>query len=241
MIPRLIHQTCPDPARLPEELAYNVARLKSTNPGWEHRLYGDEEMRAYLRARLGPDAFSLLERINPSYGVVFADLFRYAVIHAEGGVYLDIKSTCKPPLDAVVRDDDVFLLAQWQNRVGERYTGAGFYPELVRIPGGEFQQWHVIGAPRHPFLATVIDRVLFNIRNYHISWCGVGKTGVLRLSGPICYTQTIFPMLGRCAWRPIDSLRAGLRYSIYEERGRGESHTAASDHYSKLQVPIVLS
>jgi mannosyltransferase OCH1-like enzyme len=241
LIPKLIHQTCPDPARLPDELAENVAFLKANNPGWQHRLHGDEEVCDYLRDRLGPVAFSLLEKLSPGYGVVRADLFRYAVILEQGGVYLDIKSTCKPPLANILRDGDAFLLGQWQNRLGERYTGAGLYPELSRVPGGELQQWHVIGSPGHPFMAAVIDRVLFNLRNYHTSWCGVGKTGVLRLSGPICYTQTIYPMLGRHAWRPINALRAGLRYSIYEEQGRGASHMNAPDHYSKLQTPIMLA
>lgn len=241
MIPKIIHQTHPDPTRLPGELAENVERLKARNPGWEHRLYGDEEVRVFLRAQLGAERFSLVEKIHPGYGVVLADLFRYAMIHDQGGVYLDIKSTCEPPLSALIRDDDAFLLGQWQNRIGERYTAAGFHPELAMVPGGEFQQWHVIAARGHPFMAAVIDRVLFNIRNYHAAWCGVGKTGVLRLSGPICYTLTIHPMLGSHPWRPINALRAGLRYSIYQERGLGDVHTAASDHYSNMRVPIVLN
>ena len=93
---------------------------------------------------------------------------------------------------------------------------------------------------KHPFLEAVVDRVLFNIKHYDKKIMGVGKIGVLRLSGPIIYTQTIFSMLGKYKYRIINSRKQGLVYSIYEEIGKKNFHTLSGDHYSKQKEPIIV-
>lgn len=239
-IPRLLHQTCPDPAALPPELHDNLLRLRALNPRWEHRVFGDADVLEYAGRHYGPAVLEALHRIAPGYGVVRADLFRYLVVYREGGVYLDIKSGLRRPLDEVLRPDDAFLLSQWRNRLGEPHAGWGLHPELARIPGGEFQQWHVAAAPGHPFLAQVIRRVVANILRYDPQRDGVGKPGVLRLSGPVCYTKAIFPMLGRHRHRIVDAHALGFDYSIYPRAPGGPWHARAAAHYSRLTAPIVL-
>jgi inositol phosphorylceramide mannosyltransferase catalytic subunit len=239
MIQKNIHQTIPDIKKLSPELLKNIDYIKANNPTWSYKLYEDEEVWSYLESHLPQKDVAALKNINPKYGVVIADVFRYVVVHSEGGVYLDIKSTCIKKLDDIIRQDDAYLISQWQNRLGEIHAGAGFYPELARVPGGELQQWHVISESRHPFLEEVINRVLFNIKHYNKTLMGTGKIGVLRLSGPIIYTQTIFNMIGKYSCRIINSRDQGLIYSIYEEMGKRGHHTLTNTHYSKQNEPIV--
>src|SRR5689334_1256818 len=139
-ISRIIHQTARDLASLPVEVRDNVEQIKARNPGWEYRFYDHAAALAYIREHLGSDALRLCERIDPRFGVIVADLFRYVAVHREGGTYLDIKSTADRPLDEVLLPDDVFLLSQWRNRLGERYQGWGGVGDVPRVPGGEFQQ-----------------------------------------------------------------------------------------------------
>lgn len=240
MIEKKIHQTYADIKKIPLEINENIKYLKIKNEKWEYKLYDDEDVWTYLEKHLSTNEINLLRKINPKYGVVIADIFRYVVIYNEGGVYLDIKSTSKRKLDEILKADDSYVISQWQNRLGELYAGAGFYPELWRIYGGEFQQWHVIGEKNHPFLEEVIHRVLFNIKHYNKNLTGVGKIGVLRLSGPIIYTQTIFNMLGKYNCRIVNSREQGLVYSIYEEMGKKGFHSVSETHYSKQREPIVL-
>jgi mannosyltransferase OCH1-like enzyme len=238
MIPKIIHQTTSDPAKLDLRIADNIEFLKSNNPGWEHRLYSDEDLRKYLKANLSAAGFQTVQKLNHKYSVVLADLFRYVVLYVEGGVYLDIKSTARKPLDSVISDDDAYILSQWSNKAGEQYQGAGLHPELVRVPGGEFQQWHIVSTPRHPFLKYVIQNTIFNCANYHPNWFGVGKMGVLRLSGPICYTLTIAPLRFRHKHRIATAEQLGFEYSIYPKQGNAEYHSMRPDHYSRQIEPI---
>jgi hypothetical protein len=176
--------------------------------------------------------------VNPRYGVILADLFRYVAVHRAGGVYLDIKSGLKRPLDAILNPTDQFILSQWRNRLGESHRGFGFHDELATIAGGELQQWHVIGTPGHPFLARVIERVFDNMRSYEAIRDGTGKRGVLRLSGPISYTLAIMPVLKQYRFRLVDSHAEGLVYTIYPWT-RHEKRTPG--HYSLSRQPLMLS
>jgi mannosyltransferase OCH1-like enzyme len=238
MIPKKIHQICIGSLKLKPEIVKNISFIKSNNPGWEHRLYFDEEAREYLKSNLGPDDCRTIQKLNPKYNVVLADLIRYFLIYNEGGVYLDLKSTARKRFDAVLKPEDSYILSQWPNRVGQQYPGVGIHPDLVRIPGGEFQQWHIVSCPRHPFLKNVIQNTLFNCANYHPNWFGVGKMGVLRLSGPICYILAIAPIRLLHSHRIDDVTNLGFQYTIYPKQSNIEFHTRSQNHYSRQVEPI---
>jgi len=238
-IEKHIFQTCPDRHAIRPELAENIEKIKRLNPQWQHTLFDNQAMWQYFEANFDAQIMDMLARVNPKYGVVLADLFRYLVIYNQGGVYLDIKSTMDVPLDEVIRPDDELILSQWRNRLGEEFPSAGLYPELTRIPGGEFQQWHVIASAGHPLLQIVINEVLLNIKNYSPFWFGVGKVGVLRLSGPICYTLSLAPHISRHKARLVDIQSMGFVYSIYKKLGDKDFHSKEPGHYSLLTEPIV--
>lgn len=236
LIPHVIHQVYPT-FDLPEPLQRNVERLKAGNPGWEHRLYDEAACQAFIGEHYGDRVLALYRRINPRYGAARGDLVRYLIIHAVGGVYLDIKSYFDRPIGSVVADGDAFVLAQWSNGPDGDHPGFGLHPDVDDVAGGEYQQWHVIAAPGHPFLRAVIAKVLANIETYRPWHHGVGRNGVFRVTGPIAFTRAILPIRERHPHRFVaDSGNIGLRYSI----GEGYKHIAAFPmHYSLHTAPVV--
>jgi inositol phosphorylceramide mannosyltransferase catalytic subunit len=239
-IPRNIYQTIRHEEDITEELKENFARIRELNGNWTHKVFTTAEQLEYLEANLSPEDFCEIERINPKYGVVFADVFRYLLMYNEGGVYLDSKSTATRPLDQVLSPDTSFVISQWHNKVGSRYQWAGIYPELDHVPGGEFQQWAIIAAPKHPFLKAVVKQTLYNIRTYTPDSFGVSKIGVLRLTGPICFTKTVWPLLDHHDWNAKDLLELGFRYSIFEDLSKDQLHEQTPGHYTKLNEPVVM-
>lgn len=240
-IPKIIHQTCRDKNTLPVEIIENINSLKRLNPNWEYRLYDDRDVFKFIKENYSEYVYTSAQKINKKYGVVLADLFRYLVIFKMGGVYLDLKSLSKLPLDSILRTNDSYILSQWRNRFGEEFPGWGGHPEFVNFPGGEFQQWHVISAPSHPFLKSVIERVLFNIKNYDQESRGVGGYAVLRLSGPVCYTAAILPLLKKHPFRVVDIYDLGFEYTIYKDYTKENHPWKSSDHYKKQSEPIILT
>ena len=235
-IPRVIHQVYTNPALTPV-LEDNIRSIKALNPGWEHRLYGEADIEDYLRVAYGDAVLDYYYRIKPEYLVARIDVFKYLLMYRQGGVYLDIKSTTERPLDEVLRADDVFLLSRWPVG-GSQYQGWGKHWKLKGIGGREFQQWHIIAAPGHPFLRAVGEAIFDNIERYNPVLHNTGKDGVVRLTGPIVYTLAIAPLLQQCRYRRVTShVDLGLSYSVFEKRG-GSHRNMFKVYYSRLREPI---
>ncbi|MFO1239232.1 MAG: glycosyltransferase [Sphingomonadaceae bacterium] len=240
-IPKIIHQTYPTRA-LPKPLEDNVADLVAANPGWVHRLHDDTAIEQFIEENYPAEILTAYLRIKPEYGAARADLFRYLAVYALGGVYLDIKSRFTCPIDEVVHGDEGIILSQWRNSFGDPHQGFGLHPELGHVPGGEFQQWHIIAAAGHPFLRAVIVHVLANIDQYSPWSFGVGRNGVFRLTGPIAYTLAIHPLMGSAPAKIVASeADLSLEYSIAGSYVHQEAFKRHYSHYdtSILRLPLL--
>ena len=237
MIPRHLVHIVPSQDGLAPELRDNLQAQSRANPGWEHLVFTDADALAFIEAQFERRYLDALNRIDPAYGPARSDLMRYLIMYRLGGVYLDNKSGVSRPLDDIVRPDDEFIVSQWYLEPDQARTGYGFHPELSRVPSGEFQNWVIITRPGHPFLAAVIEAVVNNIARYSVKTFGVGKAGVLRLTGPIAYTLAIAPILDQHPHRRVFCLEAGL---LYAASGQSRRHELVSSlHYSRLRHPVV--
>ena len=86
MIPRIIHQTWRD-RDIPPSLQAYVASWPRLHPGWEIRLWTDDDLAALVRQEyphLAEQYFGYPRAIQR------ADLGRYLVLRSHGGVYADL-------------------------------------------------------------------------------------------------------------------------------------------------------
>jgi hypothetical protein len=242
MIPRHLVHIVPSHGQLAPELRDNLQAQSRANPGWEHLVFTDADALAFIEAQFERRYLDALNRIDPAYGPARSDLMRYLIMYQLGGVYLDNKSGTSKPLDAIIRPDDEFIVSQWHRASEDPNSLYGLHPELAHIelanvPAGEFQNWVIITRPKHPFLAAVIETVVQNIEHYSVRRFGVGKPGVLRLTGPIAYTLAIVPLLEQHTFRRVHYIEAGL---VYAASGDYKRHELLTDlHYSRLLHPIV--
>jgi mannosyltransferase OCH1-like enzyme len=239
-IPRIIHQKHCSKTGLTTPLQENISKIIQLNPGWEYRLYDDTDTDAIIQQYYGQDVLDIYNLIDPAYGAARADLFRYLLIHAEGGVYLDMKSTTIRPLDEVLLPDDRYILSKWDHN---KYYAWGLHPELIDIERGEFQQWHVIAVAGHPFLLAVIQQVIQNILQYDMSITGVGFGGVIRTTGSIPYTTAIEAIRSIHPYRQVEIEQdLGIIYSIYDSNSndsRQNHRHLSKKHYSELDIPLI--
>ncbi len=231
MIPKIIHQTLPTKDEINPAFIENANKLKRLNPGWSYRLYDDHDIHTFIDHHYN-HLLPVYESIDTMYGPARADFFRYLLMQHTGGVYLDIKSTVDVPLDNVLKQDDEYILSYWNQH---RNPGAGFFPELE--PYQEFQQWHIVCRPQHPFLEEVIGSVVRNIEDYQ-PYKGVGKMGVLRLCGPIAYTKAIVNIKAQHKHRFLDIVDLGFRYTMFQNCMIHNS-SYRRQHYSSLEHSIV--
>lgn len=241
-IPKIIHQTYKN-RQLPQEIEPIVAQLKALNPTWEYRFYTDDDILDYIKTHFDERILTAYQKINPVYGAAKADLFRYLVLYHEGGVYLDIKSTCIYPLDTVIKKDDTFIVTQWQNEVGQKDQGTGLFAELVEnmnISNGEYQQWFIICEKQSPIMKYVIHTITENILNYRAwdyNFFSYGKRGVLAITGPIAYTKAIYNIQDKY---PIRFVRYDKDIGFEYNAIQNTSHTKVlKNHYANYKSYIV--
>jgi mannosyltransferase OCH1-like enzyme len=236
-IPRHLIHIVPSHAGLSQDMRQNLQRLALANPGWRQMVFSDEEAERFVHEHYEPRYARALSHIDPAYGPARSDLMRYLIMYQLGGVYLDTKSGLDRPLHNIVQPADEFIISQWQNGPDGRHPGVGMYPELMEVGGGEYQNWVIVSRPQHPFLQAVISQVVDNIERYSRQAFGVGKLGVLRLTGPIAYTQAIHPMLSQAPHRCVVCVEAGF---VYAASGSTERHVLNDHlHYSRLSHPII--
>ena len=221
-IPKFIYQTTKSKFGLPVALEENIEQIKDLNKGWAYRLFDDWDIEDFIRNVYGQETLVLYNKINPAYGAGRADLFRYLLIYETGGIYLDIKSGVTQALDTVLLDTDEYILSHWPGQPGHRHFGWGRHRGLGMR--GEFQNWHVIATPKHPFLKQIIGCVLNNIKNYNPAKDGVGKFAVLRVTGPIAYSLAIEAVKRQHSYRYAESETLGLRYSVLETQANLLAH-----------------
>lgn len=95
-IPKIIWQTYKT-KELPVKGQLAAETWKSLNPGWEYRLWDDDQITRFINDNFGSDLAAVFNSVP--LGVMKADIWRYAVLLKYGGVYADIDVTCVVPLD----------------------------------------------------------------------------------------------------------------------------------------------
>lgn len=236
-IPRIIHQIYLSGwDALPSESKTSIAKLRLLNPDWEYRFYDSRNSEKFIKQYFGDEMLSTFRKIHPHYYACRADLLRYLICFQFGGVYLDIKSTARTPLSSVIESTDKFLIAQWPV-FRDKPPATQKIIELQHIQGGEFINWLLVCEPKHAFLEAVISQVIKNINCYKPIKCGVGKSAVLRLTGPVAYTLAIHPLLQHFSHRFIEYEHLGIEYS---QHGDVHKHKKMyGKHYSEFVTPVI--
>ena len=149
-MPLLIHMTFRDKGGFSRHHALSLASWARLNPGHAILLYDDADLRAYLEAHLDGGG-ALADALETP--VERADLWRYAVVCAHGGVYADADTLCVRPVQRWNaeggHDAAAFFGVEDVFRRDPLGGGAGWGVARGRF-GVQFEQWALAAAPRHP-------------------------------------------------------------------------------------------
>eukprot|EP01062_Namystynia_karyoxenos_P024921 TRINITY_DN19758_c0_g1_i1.p1 TRINITY_DN19758_c0_g1~~TRINITY_DN19758_c0_g1_i1.p1 ORF type:complete len:952 (+),score=166.79 TRINITY_DN19758_c0_g1_i1:83-2857(+) len=186
LFPRVIHQTWID-ANLPGWSRRAFKTWDERNIGYRHHLWTDDQMLLFVRSYYP----WLLDVYTASRPIERADIFRYAVLHREGGVYADLDVSCSVPCDAW----------PWQYRTFANPVGLMVGLEIVtgnradwfKWWSRKFQmvQWTIAAAPGHPALMSVLTRIERLWRQHGASRFGNRSANVMETTGPGVWTDAV--------------------------------------------------
>jgi mannosyltransferase OCH1-like enzyme len=103
LIPKTIHLTWPTQKILDDKSSWLLKngwqKLFELNPEWTVTLYEDEEIDSYIRERLDPRDYQLIQN---EHIVAKTDIWRLMLLYERGGLYLDIDRLCNVKIDDVL-------------------------------------------------------------------------------------------------------------------------------------------
>ena len=242
-IPKIFHRTHETKETI--DLFSDVEeKIKKLHPDYEIINYTSEDRENFIKQHFSKRIFKAYKSINPIYGNVKADFFRYCVVYIKGGIYLDIKSvTTKNVNNILERAKQKMIVTK-----DYRYFTYGYLYYL--FPYGENSCWLIIAPKGHRVLKQLILHSVINIESdYGKNQSDIGFTGghmsSISIAGPIIYTLITNKKKNQndILHLPIlcerHFLKSGTNY--YGKNGKQELSTkmVKTKPYSKLQEPIV--
>ena len=178
-IPRIIHQTWKTKvySEIPDNFKRGINSWKQMNPGFEHRLYDDQDCLDFITSWY-PEYTQLYT--NLQLPVQKADVFRYLVIHKFGGVYADIDTKCVKPIHTIVDTHTHSLV-----------VGVEYPPEHNK---GKLQiiQWFFAGAPNCETLLDTVKEIQIRSESLQLDpESPETDHATLWLTGPLVFSYVI--------------------------------------------------
>ncbi|GAB4818501.1 hypothetical protein N2152v2_005547 [Parachlorella kessleri] len=179
LIPRIIHQTYKT-RQVPERVAQYMGTWQRMNPGWDVRFYDDHDCLDFVRREF-PEYLEAYRALAKD--VERSDFFRYMVVLRAGGVYADIDTECKQPLDTIIRSRDT-LIVGWESEFPDAQKALDAWHVRTR----QLLQWAFAAAPEHPALKELCDRIA---GSQHRAFSPDTHLDTLERTGPGLFTDTV--------------------------------------------------
>ena len=148
-IPRLMHQTYASERAVPSRLKELRESWRRFNPGWEPRFYDDAQCLAFVEAEF-PEYAEAYRGLPKD--VERADFFRYLVVLRYGGLYGDIDTECRVPIESLISPGDAMVVGYEAEFPTWEIAWNRHYARKRQV-----EQWFFAAAPGHPVLRRVCD------------------------------------------------------------------------------------
>lgn len=189
-IPKIIVQTHRDPA-----IGVTERRTwQQMNPEFEYRFFNDAECLQFLQ-RFMPGLVSVFEKLPKA--VQKADLFRYAYIYFNGGVYADVDTVCEAPLCSYIDFEQDSMVVGVEMTPEIFKNGIHKYTQMYISP---FQvlQWAFAAPPKHLALGVMLDRIRFYVDSFseeQLRQWSQDDRFTLETTGPMMFSHVIHDFL----------------------------------------------
>lgn len=180
--------------------------------GWKVHLFGHEEQVEFMRKYYhNTSLLWAFEQIHPFAGAAMSDIWRYAVLYAFGGFYIDDDSFISISAEEAVQENDTFILSQEGHIYHDNCYINGYhlshynlsktyqFNEYGNIFGGRILiNWGMFSIPKHFILYNVMKNLVEIIRSEYLreniiwQWKSEPRWKVVHCAtGPRLLTATI--------------------------------------------------
>jgi mannosyltransferase OCH1-like enzyme len=232
-IPNIIHNTfcC---QKLPIEIINVIKHNKEICRNCKFIFYDDNDCDKLIQNNFNDEIYNTYKKINPVYGAMRADFFRYCVLYLYGGIYIDIKSKINIPIFKIINKEDRCILD---------IPRSNLEPWRENLP--TYEQWLLIFQSQHPYLLSMINLMYKYINEKYIPSSINGiilstKGKILNITGPDAFSKAVnnYIFYNSIIHRKVDytsfsSLNHSINYKkMYKINNK--------KHYSECTEPLYL-
>jgi mannosyltransferase OCH1-like enzyme len=230
-IPNIVHMTFCS-YNLPLGIINIIQKNKIISPNCEFIFYDDNACDALIKTHFTPEIYNAYFNINPVYGAMKADFFRYCVLYLIGGIYVDIKSSINYPLFKIIDKNDICLLDI------PRTT-----QEPWRHNAPTYEQWLLIFAPNHPYLYNMINLMVEYIKDkYNPTIPNIvnpnTKQKILNVTGPDAFTKSVNNEILRQQKRLHRTINYNRYFMLNSQNYKQMYAINNKKHYSEMDLPL---
>lgn len=223
------------------------------NPGHRYEVLTDANDMEYVEDHFGPsglnrpDIVDLYREVNAT--IVKADLLRYMIMYAEGGVYADIDVEDLRPVARWIPErfdeEDIDLV------VGVEIDQPAFKDHpILGSKSMSFCQWTFMSRPRHPVMLSLVESIMAwladvaRAQKVPISEVVLDFDEIISGTGPSAFTKAILEYMtsrsrsGPVTWDTFhdmdeSKLVAGVLVRDVESFAAGQGHSDSGNHGSR--------
>jgi mannosyltransferase OCH1-like enzyme len=254
VIPRKIWQTWKmGPLAFEQRDSDTAKTWPARNPNFRYEVLTDDNSLQYVEWHYGrsgfnrPDIIKLYRELNIT--IIKADLLRYLVMYAEGGVYADIDVECLRPVDRFIperyNEQEVDMI------IGIEIDEPAFADHpILGSKCKSFCQWTFAAKPRLPVMMRLIENIeewlheLSHEKGVPISELHLDFNEVISGTGPSAFTKAVLEqMTAQNHGKPVtwdlfhnlaeSRLVNGMLVLNVEAFAAGQGHSDSGNHDSR--------
>ncbi|CAK7243346.1 MAG: hypothetical protein STHCBS139747_004864 [Sporothrix thermara] len=241
-----------------EERDHNTARSWVTrNPDYQYEVLTDGNEMSYIAFHYGPEGFNRPDIVdfynNVQATIVRADLLRYLIMYAEGGIYADIDVEALKPMSK-------FIPERYNKRDIDMVVGVEIdEPDWKDHPilgqkSRSFCQWTFMSKPQNPIMMRLIEQIMAWLhgvadkQKVSISQVSLDFDEIITGTGPSAFTNAILAHINRgrsgsnlITWDYFhdmseSKLIGGVLVLTVEAFAAGQGHSDSGNHDARAAL-----
>lgn len=255
-IPKIIHQVWLQGYDSLDSNIKNVIKENlKMNSEWKYKFYDYEKIDKFIKENESQYVYNAFKKINPKYGAVVSDLFRYIIMYHQGGVYMDVKCKTNIPLDDWVHKNKLLISLFGNYEEFNQILVSKYFKNCLEKHKSQVAQFFLIFPKKFTILRLIIDTIVKNIYKYKdnknlkfLLGNNIYNTyNIFKLTGPWIYSKILGPYICNNKKDIILFKHNGLKTifngNILYDGTNGEYHKKQhlkKKHYLDLKEKIIL-